>query len=231
MSTKPKVVKVPIEQVVEDYRFYPRTGVSDAHARLLAQAMEAGEVLPPIRVEAKSMRVIDGFHRLEAHRRLKRQEILAQVEDVKDDADFYERAVAANTAHGRPYVPYEHKRIIIRADELGLTVERISGLLHISIPRIEEIRRGFATTPNALRGYVPLKASVRHLAGKQVTREQEDVIADKLSGWPPMFLADQLLLHIDNGLLDLTNDGLIHKLHYLASRIEEQVPQVVAEVA
>ncbi|MEU7114596.1 AsnC family transcriptional regulator [Streptomyces sp. NPDC046182] len=74
-----------------------RGGLNEAHCRMLAAA---GDSLPPIVVDTRTMRVIDGNHRVRAAVLLGRQEITARMFDGTAD-DAFVLAVRLNTMHGR----------------------------------------------------------------------------------------------------------------------------------
>jgi hypothetical protein len=59
----PNIRTLPIDRLVEDYRLYPRSEGGGATVEQLREALRAGAKFPPLRVCAKTLRVIDGFHR------------------------------------------------------------------------------------------------------------------------------------------------------------------------
>ncbi|MFI6168342.1 ParB/RepB/Spo0J family partition protein [Nocardia sp. NPDC051052] len=107
---------------------------SAEHIRLLAQASTP---LPPIIVHRKSMRLIDGAHRLEAARLMKREEIAVRFFDG-DDADAFALAVQANVEHGLPLSLAERRMAAARlvgshphwSDRL---IARTTGLSHHTV--------------------------------------------------------------------------------------------------
>lgn len=58
---------VPIGAVVFDMTIYPRAEWSARTVERYADALRAGEALPPIVLEAETNRLLDGLHRLKAH--------------------------------------------------------------------------------------------------------------------------------------------------------------------
>lgn len=70
------------------------------HVWTLRQSLDA---LPPVTVRPVDGHyvLVDGHHRLEAHRLEERTEVRAVVVDLDDD-EAYEAAVAANVTHGKP---------------------------------------------------------------------------------------------------------------------------------
>lgn len=103
------VVRLPISAVrVADS---PRSaGVDMAHARSLAQT-EAN--LPPIVVHRRTMRVIDGAHRLTAARLRGEREISAKLFDG-DDNEAFLLAVRLNVSHGMPLSRADRRAAAVR---------------------------------------------------------------------------------------------------------------------
>src|SRR5919107_3592495 len=96
----PDIKTLPIDELVEDYRLYPRSEVDGATVEQFREALRAGAKFPPLRVCSKSLRIIDGFHRKTAYEREHATHVLCSLEDVVDDIDLFRRAAAANAQHG-----------------------------------------------------------------------------------------------------------------------------------
>jgi ParB-like chromosome segregation protein Spo0J len=89
----------------------PRTGgITPKHVELLA---ESEAELPAVLVQAGTMRVIDGMHRIHAARLKGRTHIKARVVDVDDDAAFL-LAVETNITHGLPLTLADRKAAAAR---------------------------------------------------------------------------------------------------------------------
>jgi ParB-like chromosome segregation protein Spo0J len=89
----------------------PRLVGEDAeHIRVLA---EPDRALPPILVHRKTMRVIDGMHRLAAAK-LRGQELIDAVFFDGSDADAFVMAVRANVTHGLPLSYADREAAIAR---------------------------------------------------------------------------------------------------------------------
>jgi hypothetical protein len=61
---------------------------------------------------------------------------------------------------------------------------------------------------------VPLKRTIQHMAGRSLTRAQEDVNG-KLSGAAQSFYVNQIVMLIEQGLLNREDERLIAKLRRL----------------
>lgn len=92
-----------IEEVREHSDLQLRAnGLSLPHVNKLARQIEAGKILPPIKVAAigAALYVVDGFHRLHAYRKAKEHSLPAQVARMSL-AEAREEARLANTTHGK----------------------------------------------------------------------------------------------------------------------------------
>lgn len=64
------LTEIPISQVVWEPAIYPRQKWNTSTIERYADAIEAGEKFPPIILEQGSNRLLDGKHRLEAHKKV-----------------------------------------------------------------------------------------------------------------------------------------------------------------
>jgi ParB-like chromosome segregation protein Spo0J len=126
---------VPVGSLVPGFHLR-LTGTDSAHVRLLADA--AGSVrLPPILVQKRGARIIDGMHRVEAAKLRGEWAISARVVDCTDEEALV-LAVKSNTLHGLPLTRADRissaKRILTaHADWSDRKVAVITGLSGKSI--------------------------------------------------------------------------------------------------
>ncbi len=151
----PDIKTLPIEQLVEDYRLYPRAEVDGATVEQFREALRAGAKFPPLRVCSKTLRIIDGFHRKTAYEREHATHVLCSLEEVSDDLDLFRRAAAANASHGRRYTVDDYATAVRLAKRLGLSREQISADLLLPLDRVEKLER-----ISAGRGHVTLARNV-----------------------------------------------------------------------
>ena len=124
------VVSVPVASLVPGFMLR-QAGTDAAHVRLLADA--AGSVeLPPILVQKRGSRIIDGMHRVEVAKLRAEWSIRARVVDCTDQQALV-LAVRANTLHGLPLSRADRiagaKRILSEhADWSDRAVAAITGL-------------------------------------------------------------------------------------------------------
>lgn len=166
----PEIRAVPIDELVEDYRLYPRAEVDGSTVEQFREALRAGAKFPPIRVCAKTLRIIDGFHRKTAYAREHATHVLCALEEVSDDVDLFRRAAQANASHGRRYSVDDYAAAVRRAKRLGLTREQISADFFLPPERVEKLERlsaGRGSAP-ALERNVPKPAKTSKLVEKSM---------------------------------------------------------------
>jgi hypothetical protein len=116
-----------------------RNGTDAAHVRLLADAANSVR-LPPILVQKRNLRIIDGMHRVEVARHRGEMRIAARIVDCTDDEALVV-AVRSNTLHGLPLTRADRvssaKRILcLHPDWSDRALAGITGLSAKSISSI-----------------------------------------------------------------------------------------------
>jgi hypothetical protein len=184
-------MKIKVSRIVIDESIYPRSSVSQINVDRLRAALRTGVKLPPLVIEARTNRLVDGRHRHAAFQ----QESINQCEAIEkvyaNDAELFADAIRCNIGHGEPLDHYSIRRAILRlAEEYGYQRETISEIVRLPVPQIEHIEKGFAAKledgkPFAVKGGLP------HLAGVSLSAEQREVVKH-YSGGKAVFQARQL---------------------------------------
>ncbi|GEM_PF-1436734 len=73
-----------VATVIFDETIYPRAKWSQATVNRYAEALNAGDEFPPIVLEPESNRLLDGMHRLQAHKQALRNEIAVVWQPIPD---------------------------------------------------------------------------------------------------------------------------------------------------
>jgi ParB-like chromosome segregation protein Spo0J len=139
-----------IAEIASDDWLQPRCdGLSDEH---VAALMETPEDWPPIMVAhfEGAAHVVDGFHRLEAARRLGYESIAAKVFYPDQNTDLFRIAFSLNVQHGRPLTrrdrnAYAAALLQQHPDLSDREIGRRSGLHHETIGSIRNRRRDVAS--------------------------------------------------------------------------------------
>ena len=211
--------KLKVLELVEDFDLYPRSHVNGVNVTGIAEAIAAGVVLLLIVVCRKTKRIVDGFHRARAYRRLYGADYEIEVEfrDYKNDGEIILDAARLNAPHGQKLAACDQTRCALIAQRLHVPVSEMAKALSISVDKLAKL----TVDRSALRGglHVPIKRTIAHMAGKKLTRAQGEV-NEKLSGMNQLFYVNQLVMLIDSNLLDTANETLMERLEELAERLE-----------
>jgi len=225
-----QVTKLPLDELVEDTKLYPRVDVDTTHVSSLCEAMRQGQKLPPIIVDKRSRRIVDGFHRVRAWRRVYGAEappIEVELVDYADEAAILIDAVRRNAAHGRVLDSQDKIRIVRMMSNAGIAVTTIAETLHVTTDtakalyaKVAEIEQHPAYPADThVETYVPLKASVSHFAGRTMTPEQAEA-HKSAPGTSYMLLVRQLQQGLEFGLVDDSNTTLREALVGLRTALD-----------
>jgi lambda repressor-like predicted transcriptional regulator len=177
------VTQVPLAEIFPGDS--PRQGGVDfGHARRLA---DSEDPLPPIVVNRRTMRVIDGMHRLNAAI-MRGQEVI----DVRffegDEADAFVLAVRANVTHGLPLSLADRKAAASRILDLhpgwsNRAVAHVSGLSANTVAQLRERPTGQIDQLDARVGRDGRKRPVnsaerRALAAKLMRKDPDSSLRD-----------------------------------------------------
>jgi len=194
--TDSKVQKVKIADLVLDYSLYPRTMVSRVDVNRYADALRAGRSLPPIVVDADDMQVLDGFHRVEAHKKLKLEEITVELRHYESKADAWlDASLSTNARHGRSLTPYDIKRSVRIAEDLGVEREKVAEVTNMSPERFDRVVSEEASYQGRS---LPLKRGLGSFRGRDLTQRQAD-LNRKWGGMNVLFYVRQVADYLEAG--------------------------------
>ena len=213
-----KTVTVKVTELVLDWSLYPRHAVDGFQIGRLAEAIEAGEDLPPMMVDEKSLRIVDGFHRYHAFVRAKVEEVAVEMHRFRSEADVFMHAVTLNARHGVPLAPQDQARVLLLGQRLEITREKLAEALAIRPSRIEKIERKLGRIRRG--GVLYLKPAIRHYSGREVPKAVVD-ISEGLGGNTAEFYIRQLLMLLRSGGLNMTEE---------ASELLDELAKAIAAV-
>lgn len=174
------MTSVPLASLIEDFSIYPRHAVDDANVASLVNALKSGQTLPPVVAERKSKRIVDGWHRARAYRRVLGPEASIDVElvDYESEEDLLLDSIHRNASHGRQFDAIDQVRAAHLCQERGISLQAIAAVLHVPVERVQKLTVRLAEAPKSGPGTIPgtaavaLKRPVTHLAGTKLTKEQ-----------------------------------------------------------
>lgn len=163
---------VALSSLVEDFDFYPRHAVDSTHVSQIALAVKAGATMPPIVADAKSLRIVDGWHRRRALMRVlgPSAEVKCDLRAYDSDADMLLDAIRLNAGHGRRLDRTDQIRCIKMTEQLGITHETIAVALHVPEERVKllsvrvvKVDDGSGSGPRTVDGEPPEPTSFPNL--------------------------------------------------------------------
>ncbi len=215
-----------VSELIIDFDLYPRNNVDKTHVRHLVDALEAGAELPPVLVDKKSKRVIDGVHRTRAALRHVGAdgEISVIEKPYTNDAEMFLDAMRLNSAHGAKLDSADRVHCAIVAERLSISIEDVAGALQVRVDRFGSLVADRTATCGRLK--VALKRTNRHMAGHKLSKQQREA-NERSSGMNQQFYVNQVIDLIESDLLNKENEKLMEKL----SRLHELLGEALARVA
>jgi len=219
------MTKVKLSELVFNFELYPRTKVDSYHVSHLVEAYSTGVELPPLVVDKASKNIIDGFHRGYALERLHGTDAEVEVifKTYRNRAAMFVDAMRYNGGHGRNLSTFDRAHCVILAERFGIAPDQIASSLSITIETVGELR---SNRVGRLAGKVsdgktgketqtPLKRTLRHMVDHVLTSKQAEA-QTKLGGMEQLFYVNQIIILIENNLLDLENEKLMHGIERLS---------------
>ena len=183
--------------IVLDEELRARGGLDPIAVQRMVTAWQAGARFPPLIIERRTRRLVDGWTRHAAYQILGVAETEVETRRYQNEAELFADAVRLNVAHGQPLTGYDLRQAIARLEKLGITRDQLTEIVRIPAPRIDEIVRGFGWSPTGEP--VALKRGLRHLRGEQLSSSQLAAIK-RHGGQEATFFARQLALLLQQDL-------------------------------
>jgi len=132
--------RVVIKDISLDKELYPRENYYWKQAKGYATAMEQGDQFPKIILGLNNgtLYLIDGRHRIEAHKILKIKEIDAVVYHGLSKAEIFKMAVKTNTTHGMSLSAYDRRRCAVKLIELGVKNAEVANLINVESDELQD---------------------------------------------------------------------------------------------
>jgi len=209
--------------LIEDFELYPRLRVDDLHVARLAEALLAGQELPPIVADRATLRIVDGFHRRRAYIKAfgPDAEVPVLLKEYPDEKAILLDAIRHNAGHGKRFTAADEVRALLLAERVGLEPAVVANALAIRVEKLTELASQRVAVSGAEK--VVLKPALRHLAGTRLTPEQE--LANRhLNGNQASFYARSLIELLESGGIDWGNRVLVERLLKLYQLLGELLP-------
>jgi len=217
-----KVQKLKLGKLVLDYSFYPRGDISPFHVREMIEFVKSGGEMPPIVADWKSKRIIDGFHRFRAYKKMYgvEAETAVRLKKYANEGEMLLDAMKCQSTHGRRLTPFDQARCIIKAEDLGLEFIAIASALGMTVERLTEIRVGKIASDSIEP--VAVKTTMSHLAGTELTPQQAE-FNRKAGGMPQGFYINQVIGLLESGSVDWGNEKVVNGLRQLLALLQQEL--------
>jgi len=209
-----------LSELVLDFDLYPRGSIDNHHVAEIATAVSAGSSMPPIVIEKVSKRIVDGFHRWKAYRRLYGEEHSTKCVEktYPGDSQLLLDAMRFNASHGRALTQHDKTHCILLAQKLNISSKLVAEVLNLTSENIGKLKTGRIGTIGSQP--LALKQTIRHMSGRKLTKRQA-LANDKLSGMNQTFYVNQLLTLLETDLIDTANTDLCSGLVRLQEAISD----------
>lgn len=206
-------------ELIVDFSLYPRASIDSHHVGEMRKALDAGTVFPPIVIDKKSKRIIDGVHRSRMYAAAFGKDHPVEVveKNYKSEAEMFLDAARYNAAHGLKMDTHDKAHCIVRAMALGIADGMIADAMHVPTSYVQELRVGRMATGSA-GIMVPLKRTMKHLAGSNLTEAQQSANT-KMSGMQQVFYVNQVITLFESGSLNMADTSLLERLSVLGELI------------
>jgi hypothetical protein len=209
---------INLENILIDENLYPRNQVYWKHTQALMGALKVGSTLPPIVVGKRDDRyvILDGRHRYEAYRRLKKTKIAVMVTHLEEPQWFAE-AVRLNSSHGHGLSYQEKLMASMILQRAKYRPQEIAKIVHIPLENLlkaieergtwlskEDIKPVVAKSPIAKESKRKGRQWLETAAAGGLDSEQKI-----LSGASFERLAEELLVLLGDDHLDSEDENVV----------------------
>jgi len=214
--------KMKAIELVFDWNLWPRQSVQRLDSTNLARmkaSLRAGFSLPPIVVNKKDYRIVDGFHRTKSYLSVFGDEAEVDVifKKYKNDTEMLLEAGSLNAYQGQTLSPKDKAHFILKCRRMKIPPIAIAQALHIDVKMMKEfVEKRSAKTQSG--EVIPLAAGARNLAGKVLTDTQEH-FARTANGCIPEMYISMLMNALRADAIEFT-EKTIKKLRELENAID-----------
>ena len=182
------IQSVKASSLIRNWDLWPRQSsqkLDVTNLNRMKEALKAGRILPPIIVDRKSNNIVDGFHRHAAKLSVYGDDADVEVifRDYKSESDIFLDAGALNASQGLTLNQKDRAYFIAKCISMNVAPKKIALALNMDVEAVDKFFKG-RTAINSVGEVIPLGAGAKNLAGKVLTKEQENY-ARQSTGYDP----------------------------------------------
>jgi len=193
---------IRLSDIIKDNQFQVRHAIDEFHVGTLKQILLAGQDFKDKMKLLPDGRIISGFHRFEAYKKVYDPQDTIQVEicDLNEE-DAYLLAIRENANHGKPLQTWDKKNIRRSLQSMGYGDGDISTMLGISLDRFAEWDRSqvIVRKPNLPSEKKDVKSNVK--LPQEVTEKQYESHVKNHAG-RTAFHARRILVRLEDGTIE-----------------------------
>lgn len=219
---------VKVLSLVLDYDIYPRSSIDSQRIGYIAEAYASGATLPPIIAEKKIRKVVEGFKRCKAKINLEGKDAVIDVEwrQYESEKELFLESIRLNSDHGQNLDRHDRVHCALLSKRWDVTTEELASALHMREPSLEKLLEERIAFMKANQQHpIALKRTLIHMAGKRLSKDQEEA-NKKLGGMSPKFFIGQVLLLLKNDLMPMGDERLYALLGELKDEVEKFLSRV-----
>lgn len=216
-----------INEIKMDEKLYPRTHIDWVTGAKYYNALKSGAKFPPIAVAERNGKyiLIDGAHRLQAHKQCGETHIQTQVFEGLTDREIFIEAIKANVVHGRQFGTNEITQIAITLQDWEMSLEEISEIIRIPADKIEPFVAKRMTRIIETGQELALKKPLQMLAGVDISiQDNVEYTQQKLNGATQIRIVDTLNTLLKNDWIE-DSEVLHSKLKRLHKLTKPYAPE------
>lgn len=213
-----KTKNVKVSEISIKKELYPRMNPDWVTKSRYYNAMKAGAKFPAITVAKLNnvLVLVDGYHRLQAHKDLGNSTIEAEVLEGLDEKQIFVESVKRNIIHGKQFTTQEVTKVILTLEEFELTPLEISDIIRLPVNDIKPFVAKRMTTIVGSQKPFALKKPLVHLSNIELEKEPQSIHG----GHVQVAYVDTLISLIKNGWIENTNEHLMSRLEKLYELIK-----------
>lgn len=172
-----KTATVKAASLIMDWDIWPRCEANNLDVTNLAgmkESLLAGEILPPILIDQKSKRIIDGSHRWKATMDVFGLDasIKVNMKSYTNERDMVLDAARYNSRQGLKLSPKDKAHVILKLRKLKAPIPIIAEALGMRPESVRNLQKNrTATTSTGEK--IALANGAKMLAGKKLTKKEE----------------------------------------------------------